>query len=96
VNDQQAHATFVGGEVGYKIFPDRHVEIRPYAFVGPAWITQVASVPFETISKVDLGVQPGVLAEYHFGDAFVGGDAHYMLLPSPNTLAVLASAGFGF
>jgi hypothetical protein len=96
VNDQQAHATFVGGELGYKFFPTRRVEVRPYAFLGPSWITQVAANPFVTNSKVDVAVQPGILAEYHIGDIFVGGDAHYMLTPQPNTLAVLASAGFGF
>lgn len=96
INDNQAHATFVGGDLGYKFFPSRRVEIRPYAFVGPAWITQVSNTPFQVISKVDLAVQPGVLAEYHFGDVFVGGDARYLLTPGPNTLAVLASAGFGF
>jgi hypothetical protein len=33
---------------------------------------------------------------YHFGDAFVGGDAKVMLFPSPNTIALLAGGGFGF
>jgi hypothetical protein len=96
IDDQQAHAAFVGGEVGYKFYPTGALEVRPYAFVGPAFITQVASGPVRTLSKADLGVQPGVLAMYHFGDAFIGGDAHVMLMPSPNTLALLASGGFGF
>ncbi len=96
VNDQQAHATFFGGEVGYKLYPTDTLEVRPYAFVGPAFITQVASNPFTTISKTDLAVQPGVLGMYHFGEAFVGADAHVMLLPSPNTVALMATGGIGF
>ncbi|HZU84854.1 MAG TPA: outer membrane beta-barrel protein, partial [Polyangiaceae bacterium] len=96
VNGLNAHATFLGGELGYKFFPSRRIEIRPYAFLGPAWITEVHTNPVESVSKVDLGVQPGVLAAYHFGDVFLGADAHYMLTPTPNTLAVTANAGLGF
>jgi hypothetical protein len=101
INDQQAHAAFVGGEIGYKIYPIDALEIRPYAFAGPAFITQVAAGPTPssrplTLSRADFGVQPGVVGMYHFGDAFVGADAHFMLLPAPNTLALLAGGGFGF
>jgi hypothetical protein len=101
INDQQAHATFVGGEVGYKFFPNDKLEIRPYAFAGPAFITQVAPPPVPTAppwtrSTTNLALQPGILGMYHFGDAFIGGDAHVMLYPEPNTVAVLASGGFGF
>jgi hypothetical protein len=101
VNDQQAHAAFVGGEVGYKLFPTPKLEIRPYAFAGPAFITQVAAAPVPNLppnsySKTDFALQPGVLAMYHFGDAFVGGDAHVMLFPSPNSIALMASGGMGF
>jgi len=96
VNDTSSHATFVGGEGGYKFFPVHQVEVRPYVFVGPAFITQVSDNPFTKISTTDLAVQPGVIGMYHFGDAFIGADAHAMVTPSPNTLAVLASGGFGF
>jgi hypothetical protein len=96
VNGTQAHASFIGGEAGYKYYPIPALEIRPYAFVGPGFITQVASNPFTTITKADLALQPGVLAMYHFGSAFIGGDAHVMVIPTPNTIAVLASGGIGF
>jgi len=100
VNDQSSHAMFVGGTVGYRLFPSQRVEVRPYAFVGPAFITTVSptSNPNQpnVISKTDLAVQPGVIAQYHFGQAFVGGDVHYMLTPSPNTLAIMANAGLAF
>jgi hypothetical protein len=101
VNEQSSHAMFVGGEVGYRIFPSRKVEVRPYAFVGPAFITTVSpsANPNQpnVVSKTDLAVQPGVKAQYHFSEAFfVGGDAHYMLTPTPNTLALMATAGLVF
>jgi hypothetical protein len=100
VNDQSSHAMFIGGTVGYRIFPSPKVEVRPYAFVGPAFITTVSATSNpnqpNVVSKTDLAVQPGVIAQYHFGRAFVGGDAHYMLTPSPNTLAIMANAGLAF
>ncbi len=100
VNDEQAHAAFVGGQLGYKLFPTERIEIRPYVFAGPAFIRQVASgpasTPVITNSKTDFALQPGALVSYHFGNFFLGGDAHYMLIPSPNTLAVEATAGLGF
>jgi hypothetical protein len=101
VNEQSSHAMFIGGEAGYRIFPSRKIEVRPYAFVGPAFITTVSpsANPNQpnVVSKTDLAVQPGVKVQYHFGDAFfVGGDAHYMLTPSPNTLALMATAGLVF
>jgi len=94
-HDQSAHATFVGGEVGYKAYPTPSIEVRPFVFAGPSFITQVTS-DGAAISKVDLAIQPGVIGMYHFGDAFVGADVHYMLYPAPNTIAAMASAGFGF
>ena len=101
VNGESSHATFVGGEAGYRLFPTRKVEMRPYAFVGPAFITTVSPTANpnqpNVVSKTDVAVQPGVRAQYHFSDAFfVGGDAHYMLTPSPNTVAVMADAGLAF
>jgi hypothetical protein len=98
INDQNAHATFVGGDAGYKFYPTDHVEVRPFVFAGPAFITQVSgNNAFVAVdSQTTFAVQPGVIGMYHFGSAFIGGDAHYMLTPTPNTLAVLASGGFGF
>src|SRR5215831_1948607 len=36
IASQNNHATFIGGELGYKVFTDRHFEIRPYFFLGPS------------------------------------------------------------
>jgi len=96
VNDQSAHATFLGGELGYKIFANRRLEIRPYVFMGPAFITEVNSNPFFTNSHTDFAIQPGGQITYHIGNAFIGGDARWLVTPSPNTLAILASGGLGF
>ncbi len=94
VNGDGAYAAFVGGQLGYKFFPTETVEVRPYVFAGPAFIRQVA--PGITNTKTDFALQPGVLASYHTGPVFLGGDAHFMAIPAPNTLALTVTAGYGF
>jgi hypothetical protein len=96
VADQQAHATFIGAEIGYKLYPTTQLEVRPYAFAGPAFVTQVSTNPVAINSQTTIALQPGVVAQYHFGNAFLGADAHYMVTPAPNAIAVMADAGFGF
>lgn len=96
VNNQSNHATFVGGELGYKVFTSRRFEIRPYVFLGPSFITQVRDNPFFVDSSTSFAVQPSVLLMYHFGHAFLGGDARWLVTPSPATLAVFVSGGIGF
>jgi hypothetical protein len=92
--DQRAHATFFGPELGYKFFPIAALEVRPYAFVGPAFITQVSST--STNSKTSFAAQPGGMILYHIGQAFVGGDLRFMATPSPNSAALMATGGAGF
>ena len=96
INSQSNHATFVGGELGYKVFTSKRFEIRPYVFLGPSFITQVRDNPFFLDSSTSFAVQPSVLLMYHFGHAFLGGDARWLVTPSPATLAVFASGGIGF
>ncbi|MGH7269745.1 MAG: hypothetical protein ACREJ3_04880, partial [Polyangiaceae bacterium] len=96
VNTESAHATFLGGEVGYKYFATSRLEIRPYVFVGPAFVTQVSVAPFFVASKTDLAIQPGATVTLHLGRAFIGADARWLVTPAPNTLAILASGGVGF
>lgn len=91
---ERAHATFVGPEIGYKLFPLREIEVRPYAFIGAAFITQVGGGGIN--SHTGVGVQPGVLATYHIGKAFIGGDAHMLTTPGPVSLAIMATGGAGF
>jgi hypothetical protein len=96
VNNQSNHATFFGGEIGYKVFATPRFEIRPYVFLGPSFITQVRSNPFFADTSSSFAVQPSVLLMYHFGQAFVGGDVRWLVTPTPATLAVFASGGIGF
>jgi hypothetical protein len=91
-----AHATFVGAEGGYELFPTPRWEIRPYVFVGPAFIREVNEVPFTSESKTRFAIQPGLLTAYHFGDAFVSAEAKAHVTPDPTALTVLGGAGMGF
>jgi hypothetical protein len=96
-NQQQGHATFLGGEVGYKFLPNSiPLEVRPYAFVGPAFISQVSDNPATNNSHTNLAVQPGVLGNYRFGSAFVGGDMRLLATPSPTALALMLNGGSQF
>jgi hypothetical protein len=93
---QTGHATFVGADVGYKLFPFEALEVRPYVFGGPAFISQsIDSAPFVK-SKTGFAVQPGALTVVHMGPAFVGADFHFLATPSPFGVALLGSAGAGF
>ncbi len=96
IESQSSHATFVGGEIGYKFFASRYVEIRPYVFGGPAFVTQVRTAPFFVESSTAFALQPGAMVVLHIGNAFVGGDARWLVTPNPPTLAILASGGVGF
>ena len=96
INSQSNHATFVGGELGYKVFTSRKFEIRPYVFLGPSFITQVRDNPFFVDSSTSFAVQPSVVMMYHFGRAFLGGDGRWLVTPSPATFALFVSGGVGF
>jgi hypothetical protein len=91
------HATFVGGELGYKVFATPRLEIRPYVFLGPSFITQVSGPDGIFVdSNTNFAAQPSVMVMYHFGHAFVGGDGRWLVTPSPATFAVYASGGINF
>jgi hypothetical protein len=96
VNGNSNDATFVGGEIGYKVFATNRFEIRPYVFLGPSFITQVQGNPFFKDSNTSFAVQPSVLLMYHFGHAFVGGDGRWLVTPTPATFALFASGGISF
>jgi hypothetical protein len=84
------YATFVGAEGGYKLFPTYRWEVRPYAFVGPAFLRRGG------ISETDLALQPSVASAYHFGPWFLSADARAYVVPSPGALALLVGGGAGF
>ncbi len=97
---QNAHATFLGGEVGYKLYPLPNalngLELRPYVFAGPAFISASTSEAPFVRSKTGFAIQPGALAVIHLGPAFVGADVRLLTTPSPFGAALLGSAGAGF
>jgi hypothetical protein len=94
--DQSSHAMFVGGEGALKVFPTEHWEVRPYVFLGPAFIKEVHDDPFSSESKTRFGVQPGVLGAYHFGNAFLSAEARFYVTPEPNAFTLMGGAGWGF
>jgi hypothetical protein len=96
VNGLKAHAAFFGAELGYKWFPLVPLEIRPYVFAGPAFITQVDTNPNSLNSKTGFAVQPGGMALYHMGPAFVGADFRLLAAPSPFGVTLMGSGGVGF
>ncbi len=96
INGLKSHAVFFGAEVGYKWFPITPVEVRPYVFAGPAFITDVNSNPASSDSKTGFAVQPGALALYHIGPAFVGADFRFLATPAPFGVTLMGSGGVGF
>jgi hypothetical protein len=93
--DQKAHGTFFGVEGGYKLYPIPPVEVRPYVFLGPAFITEVSTNPTIVTSKTGFAVQPGALATYHLGPAFVGADFRFLATPGPFGVALMGTVGLG-
>jgi hypothetical protein len=92
---ESAHATFLGGELGYAFFPSWRWELRPYVFLGPSWITTVNPDTFTVVSKTQLAVQPGVLVAYHFGDVFLSAEGKFHVAPDPTAFALLGGVGIG-
>jgi len=91
-------ATWVGGELGYKLYPgNEHWEVRPYVFAGPAIVRSARGDVFpiqETTTR--FGVQPGLLGAYHFGNAYISAEGRYHITPSPAAFTLLAGAGLAF
>jgi len=96
VMDESSHATFVGGELGYKIFKETRWEVRPYVFVGPAFVTTINELSLVRESKTRFGVQPGLLGAYHFGNLFLSAEAKWHVTPDPAGFTLLGGAGLGF
>jgi hypothetical protein len=89
------NASFLGGEVGYKLWPGYRWELRPYLFMGPAFV-RVGDLGFGRRPgqpDVVLGFQPGFLAAYHFGATYLLVDGRAYASPNPGALAVFG--GFG-
>ena len=89
------NASFAGGEIGYKFWPNYRWELRPYAFIGGAF-RRVGDDGFGRRADepdVVLAFQPGFLAAYHFGPAYINVEGRAYVAPNPGALAVLG--GFG-
>jgi len=90
-----ANATFVGGELGYKFWPGDRWELRPYVFLGPAF-RRVGNDGFGRRADqpdVVFGFQPGFLAAFHFGPAYISGEGRVYVTPNPGALAFLGGVG---
>jgi len=89
------NAAFLGGELGYKFWPGYRWELRPYVFVGAAFL-RVGDDGFgrhPNDSDVVLAFQPGFLGAYHFGAAFVSAEGRVYVAPNPGALAFLGGVG---
>ena len=89
------NATFVGGELGYKFWPGYRWELRPYVFMGPAFL-RVGNEGFGRRAdqpEVVFGFQPGFLAAVHFGQAYISGEGRVYVAPNPGALAFLGGVG---
>jgi hypothetical protein len=89
------NAAFLGGEVGYKFWPGYRWELRPYLFMGPAFL-RVGDQGFgrrPDQANVVLAFQPGFLGAYHFGPAYILAEGRVYVSPSPGALAFLGGVG---
>ena len=87
------NATFVGGEIGYKLFLSPRWELEPYVFVGPAFVRAGDSGFGRDVAATVWAVQPGFLGAYHFGPMFVLAEVRTYLTPSPGALAFFGGIG---
>jgi len=87
------NASFLGGELGYKFFPGHRWELRPYVFVGTAFIRVGDSGFGRPAADTVFAFQPGFLGAYHFGPAFLFAEMRAYVAPNPGALAGLG--GFG-
>jgi hypothetical protein len=87
------NATFVGGEIGYKFWPGYRWELRPYVFLGPAFL-RVGNEGFgRSADEVVFAFQPGFLAALHFGPAYISAEGRVYVTPDPGALALLGGVG---
>jgi len=89
------NAAFVGGELGYKFWPGNRWELRPYVFLGPGFV-RVGDDGFGRRPgdpDVVLAFQPGFLAAYHFGAAYISGEGRVYAAPNPGAVALLGGVG---
>jgi hypothetical protein len=89
------NASFLGGELGYKFWPGYRWELRPYAFLGAAFV-RVGDEGFGRNADepaVVVAFQPGFIAAYHLGAAYISIDGRAYVAPNPGALALLGGVG---
>jgi hypothetical protein len=84
----------IAGEIGYKIYPSRRVELRPFILIGAGYFKEV-----DTQGVVDsdwkFTLDPSFLTAYHIGNFFVSAEARLQVAPSPAHFAMLGGIGLG-
>jgi hypothetical protein len=84
---------YFGVEGGYDISVDP-VVIRPYLGLGAA--TAVASIGDQSESETRFAAWPGATVLYPIGNAFVGGDARFLIVDDFNAFSLFATGGVQF
>ncbi|HKQ69319.1 MAG TPA: hypothetical protein VJT73_08270 [Polyangiaceae bacterium] len=92
--DKTSQFTF-GGEVGYKIYPQAAIELRPYVFAGTGTFERFQTATARVESDWKFTLYPGFLAAYHFGNAFVSAEGRLQVTPSPVAFAIMGGVGLG-
>jgi len=103
LGDVSEHIYYFGVEGGYDINVEP-VVIRPYLGLGAATATATVpgfsfggtSVPSQTASDTKFAAWPGATVLYPIGNAFVGGDARFLIVSDFNAFSLFATGGMQF
>jgi hypothetical protein len=87
------NASFLGAEVGYKLFATPRWELRPYAFLGPAFVREGRTGFGRSEPDTVVAFQPGFLGAYHFGPIYLSAEMRAYVAPNPGALAFLGGVG---
>jgi hypothetical protein len=101
--DVSTHIYYFGVEGGYDIYA-APVVIRPYLGLGAATASATVpggsfgglSFPSTSVSDTKIGFWPGATVLYPIGNAFVGGDARFLVVDKFNTFSLFATGGLQF
>jgi hypothetical protein len=86
--------TIVAGEVGYKIYASRRVELRPFIMMGAGSFEEL-NTQGAVESNWKFTFDPAFLAAYHIGNFFISAEGRLQVAPSPAHFAVLGGIGLG-
>jgi hypothetical protein len=84
----------IAGEIGYKVYPLRRVELRPFILIGAGSFGELTTL--RTVeSSWKFTLDPAFLVAYHIGNFFVSAEARLQVAPSPANFAALGGIGLG-